>query len=59
LERIKNDENNPLNAKNDCMELLKNCPDHIRDFDYWLLAERRIMTDNHCFAALPDRVQPE
>jgi radical SAM/Cys-rich protein len=27
-----------------------NCPDHIRDFDYGLLAERRIMTDNHCFA---------
>jgi len=27
-----------------------NCPDHIRDFNYGLLAERRIMTDNHCFA---------
>jgi radical SAM/Cys-rich protein len=27
-----------------------NCPDHIMDFDYGLLAERRIMTDNHCFA---------
>jgi len=27
-----------------------NCPDHIRDFDYGLLSERRIVTENHCFA---------
>ncbi len=27
----------------------KNCPQHIRDFDYATLAKRRIVTDNHCF----------
>ena len=26
------------------------CPGHIRDFNYALLAERKIVTDNHCFA---------
>jgi hypothetical protein len=26
------------------------CPDHIRDFNYSLLAKRKIVTDNHCFA---------
>lgn len=26
------------------------CPEHISDFDYDLLAKRKIVTDNHCFA---------
>jgi radical SAM/Cys-rich protein len=26
------------------------CPDHIREFNYALLAERKIVTDEHCFA---------
>ena len=27
----------------------KDCPRHIRDFDYAVLAKRRIVTDDHCF----------